>query len=90
MQTGGMAVREAALALVERGRDAAAGHLGVARDEVEYTAGRFRSATGHIVYWTELAAANDLSVEATFQPSAATCPFGAHWRWCRSTPRPVR
>ncbi|GAA2191827.1 xanthine dehydrogenase family protein molybdopterin-binding subunit [Micromonospora lupini] len=79
LQTGGMAVREAALALVERGRDAAAVHLGVPRDDVEYTAGRFRSTAGHVVYWTELAAADDaLSAEANFQPTAATCPFGAH------------
>ena len=78
LQTGGMAVREAALALVERGRDVAALRLGVARDEVEFTAGRFRSSAGHVAYWAELAAAGDLSVQATFQPSAATCPFGAH------------
>ncbi|MET8250741.1 xanthine dehydrogenase family protein molybdopterin-binding subunit [Micromonospora sp. NPDC005197] len=82
LQTGGMAVREAALALMERGRDAAAGHLGVARDEVEYTEGRFRSTTGHVVHWTELATAEGpdggLSAVATFQPTAATCPFGAH------------
>ncbi|WP_406080262.1 xanthine dehydrogenase family protein molybdopterin-binding subunit [Micromonospora sp. NBC_00858] len=83
LQTGGMAVREAALALVERGRDVAAVRLGVPRDEVEFTAGRFQAPGGRVVDWAELAADDagpdgGLRVEATFQPSAATCPFGAH------------
>ncbi|GAB3935101.1 xanthine dehydrogenase family protein molybdopterin-binding subunit [Micromonospora vulcania] len=87
LQTGGMAVREAALALVERARDLAAVRLGVPRDEVEFTGRRFRSAGADAVNWTELAAVvtddaaepgGGLSAEATFQPSAATCPFGAH------------
>ncbi|MEV0005278.1 xanthine dehydrogenase family protein molybdopterin-binding subunit [Micromonospora sp. NPDC050980] len=78
LQTGGMAVREAALALVERGRDAAAGRLGVPGEAVEFADGRFRTTSGGDVGWADLADGDGLYAEATFQPSAATCPYGAH------------
>jgi carbon-monoxide dehydrogenase large subunit len=78
LQTGGVAVREAALALVERGLDHAAARFGVDRAEVEFANGRFRTGD-RTAAWTDLAARGaDLTAEATYQPSAATCPFGTH------------
>ncbi|MFI7522872.1 xanthine dehydrogenase family protein molybdopterin-binding subunit [Micromonospora globbae] len=102
LQTGGMAVREAALALLDRGREAAAARFGVPVEEVAFAEGRFRAADGRDAGWAELAvdaggrhttagspgdtadhaeaggADQGLFAEATFQPSAATCPYGAH------------
>jgi aerobic carbon-monoxide dehydrogenase large subunit len=78
LQTGGIAVREAALALVERGLDHAAARFGVDRAEVEFANGGFRTGD-RTAAWTDLAARGaGLTAEATYQPSAATCPFGTH------------
>lgn len=72
LQTGGIAVRDAALALVERARERAAELLGVA--EVGFSGGLFVGG-GREVGWEELVG---VSAEATYAPTSGTCSGGAH------------
>jgi carbon-monoxide dehydrogenase large subunit len=71
LQTGGLAVRDAALALVEKAKERASEVLGA---EVEFTGDRFAGG-GRELGWEDLAG---VTAEATYAPTSGTCSGGAH------------
>ncbi|HEV2371942.1 MAG TPA: xanthine dehydrogenase family protein molybdopterin-binding subunit [Streptosporangiaceae bacterium] len=74
LQTGGMAVREAALALVAKAAERATARLG---GEAQLADGVFVRPGQPGLTWAELAADEPLSASASYQPSSGTCSFGA-------------
>ena len=89
LQVGGVAVNEAAVAVVEMAKDAAADILEAARADIvlDIDAGTF-AVTGtpaRSLSWAEIVAhtqaedeTSGLMAETDFQPPAATFPFGVH------------
>jgi carbon-monoxide dehydrogenase large subunit len=79
LQTGGVAVYQAAGQLVEIAKQRAADLLEASVDDLEVTDGRVTvKGTGTGVDLAELAAKEQLRVETAFDSGAATFPFGAH------------
>lgn len=79
LQTGGVAVYQAAGELVEIAKQRAADLLEASVDDLEVTDGRVTvKGTGTGVDLAELAAKEQLRVETAFDSGAATFPFGAH------------
>ncbi|MEU6720234.1 xanthine dehydrogenase family protein molybdopterin-binding subunit [Nonomuraea sp. NPDC046802] len=78
LQTGGLAVREAALALVEEAKGRAAKVLGVEQGQVAFSGAVFTGPDGGTLGWAELAESGPLTVAATYQPTSGTCSYGAH------------
>ncbi|GAA3734137.1 xanthine dehydrogenase family protein molybdopterin-binding subunit [Salinactinospora qingdaonensis] len=85
LQTGGIAVHQAAGLLADRATALAAEHLGGAVEDVvlDTEAGHFHleGASEQALSWADLAAAvepGQLRVEHTFEPSGPTYPYGTH------------
>jgi carbon-monoxide dehydrogenase large subunit len=79
LQTGGVAVYQAAGQLVEIAKQRAADLLEASVDDLEVADGRVTvKGTGTGVDLAELAAKEQLRVETAFDSGAATFPFGAH------------
>ncbi len=79
LQTGGVAVYQAAGELVELAKQRAADLLEASVEDLEVTEGRVAvKGTGSGVDLAELAAREPLRVDTTFDSGAATFPFGAH------------
>jgi carbon-monoxide dehydrogenase large subunit len=83
VQMGGVAIRQAAVALVDRARHAAADLLEAAPDDVvlDVERGAFHVAGTPAITrtWADLAAADSgLAGDATYESSGGTYPFGAH------------
>jgi carbon-monoxide dehydrogenase large subunit len=81
LQIGGSAVRGASLALVEKGKEAAARRLEALVEDIErFPGGRFgvRGVPGSALTWAELAAGGPLSAEDEFFQADQTFPFGCH------------
>jgi len=83
LQVGGSSVFERAEAVVEQGRDVAAGLLEVDATDVERVDGGFAvvGAPDRSVEWGEVVAASDdgaLRAEGRFRQRGSTFPFGAH------------
>jgi aerobic carbon-monoxide dehydrogenase large subunit len=79
LQTGGVAVYQAAGELVELAKRRAADLLEAGVDDLEVTDGRVAvKGTGAGVTLAELAEREPLKVDTTFDSGAATFPFGAH------------
>ena len=82
LQLGGAAVHQASVETVELARERAAEVLEADPDDVvlDRVDGSFHVAGAPAIRktWAELAAAEPLAVDTTFQAAAATFPFGAH------------
>jgi carbon-monoxide dehydrogenase large subunit len=79
LQTGGVAVYQAAGQLVEIAKQRAADLLEASVDDLEVAEGRVAvKGTGTGVDLAELAAKEQLRVDTAFDSGAATFPFGAH------------
>jgi carbon-monoxide dehydrogenase large subunit len=79
LQTGGVAVYQAAGQLVELAKQRAADLLEANADDLEVAEGRVTvKGTGSGVDLAELAEKEPLKVDTTFDSGAATFPFGAH------------
>jgi carbon-monoxide dehydrogenase large subunit len=79
LQTGGVAVYQAAGELVELAKQRAADLLEASVDDLEVADGRVAvKGTDTGVTLADLAAKEQLKVESTFDSGAATFPFGAH------------
>ena len=79
LQTGGVAVRQAAVELVEQAKKRAADVLEVGVDDLEVADGAVRvRGTDVAVTLARLAETEQLKVDTTFDSGAATFPFGAH------------
>jgi carbon-monoxide dehydrogenase large subunit len=79
LQTGGVAVYQAAGQLVELARQRAADLLEASAEDLEVVEGRVTvKGTGAGVDLAELAAKEKLRVDTAFDSGAATFPFGAH------------
>jgi aerobic carbon-monoxide dehydrogenase large subunit len=79
LQTGGVAVYQAAGQLVELAKQRAADLLEASVEDLEVAEGRVTvKGTGTGVGLAELAEKDQLKVDATFDSGAATFPFGAH------------
>ena len=79
LQTGGVAVDQAAAELVELAKQRAADVLEAAVDDLEVAEGAVRvRGTGASVALGRLAETEPLRTEATFDSGAPTFPFGAH------------
>jgi carbon-monoxide dehydrogenase large subunit len=83
VQMGGVAIRQAAVALVDRGRQAAADLLEAAPDDVvlDVERGAFHVAGTPAISrtWADLGSADTgLAGDATYESSGGTYPFGAH------------
>jgi aerobic carbon-monoxide dehydrogenase large subunit len=79
LQTGGLAARQAAQALVTEALDRAGALLGGGPVDFDPESGRFRGGS-HDCGWADVAAAagGALRAAATYTPSGGTCSFGAH------------
>jgi aerobic carbon-monoxide dehydrogenase large subunit len=79
LQTGGVAVYQAAGELVELAKQRAADLLEASADDLEVVEGRVTvKGTGSGIDLAELAAKESLKVDTTFDSGASTFPFGAH------------
>ncbi|HLZ94680.1 MAG TPA: molybdopterin cofactor-binding domain-containing protein, partial [Candidatus Dormibacteraeota bacterium] len=78
LQLGGSAVHRACVALVEKGKDAAARKLEAARDDIELRDGGVfgvKGVAGAALSWAEL---GPLEASAEFEQGDQTFPFGCH------------